>query len=65
VKVLWSIILLVAVSLAICTAYFFGHGLSAHESRWFALSAGCAVASVALIFACVKLDRHTPDATHH
>jgi hypothetical protein len=65
VKVLWSVILLAAVSLAICTAYFFGHGLSAHESKWFALSGICLLASAALIFAIVKFDRATPDATHH
>jgi hypothetical protein len=65
VKVLWSIILLVAVALAICTAYFFGHGLSAHEGKWFALSGVCLLISSALIFACVKFDRHTPDASHH
>lgn len=65
-KVLWSVVLLAAVVLAICTAYFFGHGLSVHEkSKWFAASAVCMVMSVALIFSVVKFDRHTPDATHH
>jgi hypothetical protein len=66
VKVLWSVVLLLAVVLAICTAYFFGHGLSVHEkTKWFAASAGCLVGAVVLITACVKLDRHTPDATVH
>ena len=64
-KVLWSIILLMAVSLVICAAYFFGHGLSAHESKWFMYAAVCGLAGAALLFACVKLDRHTPDATQH
>ncbi len=65
-KVLWSVILLVALVLAICTAYFFGHGLSVHEKgKWFAMSGACLVASVVLFFAIVKFDHHTPDATHH
>lgn len=65
-KFLWSVLLLAAVALAICTAYFFGHGLSVHEKgKWFAMSAACLVASVGLFFAIVKFDRHTPDATHH
>ena len=65
-KVIWSIILLVAVSLSICTVYFFGHALSVHEKgKWFGMSAVCAVLAVALIFAIVKFDRHTPDATLH
>lgn len=64
-KVLWSIILLVAVSLGICTAYFLGHGLSTGEGQWFLASAVCLLISVALVFACVKFDRHTPDATPH
>jgi hypothetical protein len=66
VKVLWSVVLLAAVVLAICTAYFFGHGLSVHDKgKWLGLAAVCAVASAALIFSVVKFDRHTPDATHH
>jgi hypothetical protein len=65
VKVLWSVILLAAVSTAIGTAYFFGHGLSNHESKWFLASGVCLLISVALIFAIVKFDRATPDATHH
>ncbi|HET9438567.1 MAG TPA: hypothetical protein VFO52_00265 [Longimicrobiales bacterium] len=65
-KVLWSAILLLAVSLGICTVYFFGHGLSVDEKgKWFAFSAVCLVASVALFYSVVKFDRHTPDATHH
>lgn len=64
-KVLWSVILLAAVSLAICTAYFFGHGLSTHESKWFLASGVCLLLSVALVFACVRFDRATPDATQH
>jgi hypothetical protein len=66
VKVIWSIILLVACSLSIATVYFFGHALSVHEKgKWFGLSAVCAVLAVALVFAIVKYDRHTPDATLH
>jgi hypothetical protein len=66
VKVIWSIILLVAVSLSIATVYFFGHALSVHEKgKWLGLSALCAVLAVGLIFAIVKFDRHTPDATLH
>lgn len=64
-KVFWSVILLAAVVLAICTAYFFGHGLSTHESRWFLASGVCLLLSASLIYACVKLDRATPDASHH
>ncbi|HEY0671166.1 MAG TPA: hypothetical protein VGD27_02810 [Longimicrobiales bacterium] len=65
-KVLWSVILLFAVSLGICTVYFFGHGLSVHDkAKWFGLSVACLVASVALFYSVVKFDRHTPDATHH
>jgi hypothetical protein len=66
VKVLWSVVLLIAVSLAICSVYFFGHGLSVHEkARWFGMSVVCAVIAVGLIFTIVKFDHHTPDATHH
>jgi membrane protein DedA with SNARE-associated domain len=66
VKVLWSIILLIAVTLSICTVYFFGHALSVHEkAKWFGLSAVCGLIALGLIFAIVKYDRHTPDATHH
>ena len=65
-KVLWSVVLLLGLVLAICAAYFFGHGLSVHEkSKWFTMSAGCLVGAVVLLTACVKLDRHTPDATAH
>jgi hypothetical protein len=65
VKVVWSVILLVGITLAILSAYFFGHGLSVHEkAKWFGLAAACAVASIALIAAIVKFDHHTPDATH-
>lgn len=65
-KFVWSIVLFLAVVLAICTAYFFGHGLSVHDKgKWFAASAACLVGAVVLIGACVKLDRHTPDATAH
>ena len=64
-KVLWSIVLLVAVSLAICCVYFLGHGLSVHEKgKWFGLSALCGLLAAALIFVVVKFDHHTPDATH-
>jgi hypothetical protein len=66
VKVIWSIILLIAVSLAIATVYFFGHALSVHDkAKWMGASAVCGLIAVALIFAIVKFDRHTPDATLH
>jgi uncharacterized membrane protein YadS len=66
VKVIWSIILLMAVSLAIATVYFFGHALSVHEKvKWLGASGICGLLAVALIFAVVKFDRHTPDATLH
>jgi hypothetical protein len=66
VKVLWSVVLLLGLVLAICAAYFFGHGLSVHDkAKWFGASAACLVAAVVIIGACVKLDRHTPDATVH
>jgi hypothetical protein len=64
VKVVWSIILLIGISLAICAAYFFGHGLSAHDSKWFLLSGLCLVGSIGVLFAVIRFDRHTPDATH-
>ena len=65
-KVIWSVVLLVAVSLAIACAYFFGHGLSVHEKgKWFGLAAICLVASVALLFAIVKFDHHTPGPARH
>ncbi len=65
-KFLWSVVLLLAMVLAICTAYFFGHALSVHEkAKWFGASAACLVGAVVLIGACVKLDRYTPDATVH
>ena len=65
-KVLWSVVLLLAVVLAICTAYFFGHGLSAeHKGTWFGLSAICLVASVGLLFAIIKFDHHTPGPSRH
>ena len=65
-KVLWSLVLFLALVLAICTAYFFGHGLSVHDkAKWFGMSAACLVASAVLFGACIKLDRHTPDATAH
>ena len=65
-KVIWSVILLAAVSLAIATVYFFGHALSVHEKgKWFGLSGICGLLAVALIFAIVKFDRATPDATLH
>ena len=64
-KVVWSIILLIGISLAICSAYFFGHGLSVHEKgKWFGLSAVCFIASAAVLYAVIKFDHHTPDATH-
>ena len=64
-KVVWSIILLAGVSLAIASAYFFGYALSVHEKgKWFGLSAICLLLSIGLLFAVVRLDRHTPDATH-
>jgi hypothetical protein len=66
VKFLWSVVLFLAMVLAICTAYFFGHGLSVHDkAKWFGASAACLVGAVILIGACIKLDRHTPDATLH
>jgi hypothetical protein len=66
VKVIWSIILLVALVLSICTVYFFGHALSVHDkAKWFGMSAVCMLIAVGLIFAIVKFDRHTPDATLH
>jgi hypothetical protein len=66
VKVLWSFVLLAAVSLAICTAYFFGHGLSVHEKgKWFGMAAICLVASLGLLFAIVKFDHHTPGPSRH
>jgi hypothetical protein len=66
VKVIWSVILLMAVSLSIACVYFFGHALSVHEkSKWFGMSAVCGLLGVALIFAIVKFDRATPDATQH
>lgn len=65
-KVIWSIILLVAVTLAILSAYFVGHALSVHEkAKWYGLGAACLLISIGLIYAIVKFDRHTPDATHH
>lgn len=65
-KVVWSLILLAGVSFAIACAYFFGHALSVHEKgKWFGLSAVSLVISVALLFAVVRFDRHTPDATLH
>lgn len=65
-KVIWSIILLAGVAMTIASAYFFGHALSVHEkAKWFGLSAICLIISVALLFAVVRFDRHTPDATHH
>lgn len=65
-KVIWSIILLAAVTLSILSAYFAGHALSVHEKgKWFGLAAVCLLLAVGLIYAIVKFDRHTPDATHH
>lgn len=65
-KVIWSIILLLGISLAIAGAYFFGHALSVHEKvKWFGLSAVCLVLSVLILFVVVRFDRHTPNATHH
>lgn len=65
-KVIWSIVLLVAVSLAIATAYFFGHALSVHDkAKWFGLSAVCLVAALGLLFAIVKYDHHTPGPSAH
>ena len=64
-KVVWSVILLIGIVLAICSAYFFGHALSVHEKgKWFGLAAVCALMSAGLIYAIVKFDHHTPDATH-
>lgn len=65
-KVIWSIVLLIAVSLSILTVYFFGHALSVHDKgKWLGLSAVCALLAVGLIYGIVKFDRHTPDATLH
>ncbi len=65
-KVIWSIILLAGVTFSIASAYFFGHALSVHEkAKWFGFSAICLVVSIALLFAVVRFDRHTPDATRH
>jgi hypothetical protein len=66
VKVLWSIVLFIAVCLAICCVYFLGHGLSVHEKgKWFAMSATCGLIAAGLIFTIVKFDHDTPDATLH
>jgi membrane protein DedA with SNARE-associated domain len=66
VKVIWSVILLIGVSLSIASVYFFGHALSVHEKgKWLGMSAVCAVLAVAIIAAIVKFDRATPDATLH
>lgn len=65
-KFLWSVALLFAVVMAVCTVYFFGHGLSVHDkARWLGTSAVCLVLSVAAFYAIVKFDRHTPDLSHH
>lgn len=65
-KFIWSILLLAAVVLGICTVYFFGHALSVHDkAKWLGLTAACLVASVALFYSIVKFDRHTPDLSRH
>ena len=61
---LWSIVLLVSLCFSIAVPLFFGHGLIAHDSKWFVFAAICFVIAAALMFVQIRF-RKDRDHAHH
>lgn len=45
-----SVVMLVSILLAVCVPLFFGHGLAAHEPKWFGYAAVCLLLAAVLLF---------------
>lgn len=63
-KFVWTVVLLLSIVLAVCVPLFFGHGLAAHEPKWFGVAAGCLVAA-ALLFLVQRRASTEPGHLHH
>lgn len=63
-NVLWSLVLLASLIFSIGVPLFFGHGLIAHDSKWFVLSAICLLIAGALMFVQVRF-RKDRGHVHH
>lgn len=49
-RFLSSIVMLVSIIMAVCVPLFFGHGLGAHEPKWFAYAGVCLLIAAVLLF---------------
>lgn len=60
----WSIVLLASLCFSIGVPLFFGHGLLAHDNKWYMYSAACLVIAGALMFVQVRF-RKDRGHSHH
>ena len=63
-NVLWSLVLLATVAFSIAVPLFFGHGLIAHDNKWFMLAAVCLLIAGALMFVQVRFRRDRGHVHH-
>ena len=49
-KFIWSVVLLASILFAAMVPLFFGHGLAAHETKFFGYAAVCLLITAALFF---------------
>ena len=63
-NVLWSLVLFASLVFSIAVPLFFGHGLIAHDSKWFVLAAVCLLIAAALMFVQVRF-RKDREHVHH
>jgi hypothetical protein len=49
-KFVWTVVLFASIVLAVAVPIFFGHGLAAHESKFFGYAAVCLVLAAVLFF---------------
>ncbi len=59
-----SIVMLASIIMAACVPLFFGHGLAAHEPKWFGYAAGCLVVAAVLVFVQRRMIGAGPRHTH-
>jgi hypothetical protein len=63
-NVLWSVVLFASLAFSIAVPLFFGHGLIAHENKWFGMAAVCLLIAAALMFVQVRFRRDRGHVHH-
>lgn len=60
-KFIWTVVLLASILVSAMVPLFFGHGLAAHEPKWFAYSGVCLLVAAVLLFVQI---RRADEAAH-